>query len=68
MHRDGLYLVPLGGTGEIGMNLNVYVHHGRLLVVDCGVLFERKPDGESSVLYPDISFLPLGETRSRRWC
>jgi ribonuclease J len=52
-----LYLVPLGGTGEIGMNLNVYLHQGRALIVDCGVMFERRPDGDSAALYPDIRFL-----------
>lgn len=31
--------MPLGGTGEIGMNLNLYGHAGRWLMVDCGVTF-----------------------------
>jgi ribonuclease J len=32
--------LPLGGTGEIGMNMNLYGHHGKWLMVDCGVTFD----------------------------
>ena len=35
--------MPLGGTGEIGMNLNLYGHDGAWLMVDCGITFEREP-------------------------
>lgn len=38
------WFIPLGGTGEIGMNLNLYGHDGQWLVVDCGITFEDKPD------------------------
>src|SRR3546814_19453162 len=34
-----LYFVPLGGTGEIGMNLKLYGHAGAWLMVDLGILF-----------------------------
>jgi ribonuclease J len=38
--RDGeLYFVPLGGVGEIGMNLALYGYGDRWLMVDCGVSF-----------------------------
>lgn len=57
MDPDALHLVPLGGTGEIGMNLNVYHHAGRYLVVDCGVMFGRSGVHEQFALYPDVSFL-----------
>ena len=36
---DDLYFLPLGGTGEIGMNLNLYGHDGAWLMVDLGVTF-----------------------------
>lgn len=39
-HED-LWFVPLGGTGEIGMNLNLYGHDGKWLMVDCGVSFNE---------------------------
>lgn len=39
--QDDLWFLPLGGTGEIGMNLNLYGHDGRWLMVDCGVTFPK---------------------------
>lgn len=36
---DELFFLPLGGTGEIGMNLNLYGHDGKWLIVDLGVTF-----------------------------
>ena len=39
--EDDLWFLPLGGTGEIGMNMNLYGHDGRWLMVDCGVTFPR---------------------------
>jgi ribonuclease J len=36
-----LWFLPLGGTGEIGMNLNLYGHDGQWLIVDCGVTFPK---------------------------
>lgn len=38
--RD-LWLLPLGGCGEIGINMNLYGHNGRWLMVDCGIGFDR---------------------------
>ena len=36
---DGLFFLPLGGSGEIGMNLNLYAYRGQWLILDCGVTF-----------------------------
>lgn len=36
---DGLYFLPLGGSGVIGMNLNLYYHKGKWLMVDLGCLY-----------------------------
>lgn len=52
-----LTFVPLGGSGEIGMNLNVYGHDGRWLVVDCGVGFESTAPGDTKVWLPDPAFV-----------
>jgi len=41
---DDLWFLPLGGCGEIGMNMNLYGHDGQWLMVDCGVTF-RDADG-----------------------
>ncbi len=52
-----MHLLPLGGTGEIGMNLNLYHHAGRWLMVDCGVMFEREGPHTQYVVMPDPSFI-----------
>ncbi len=54
--RD-LWFVPLGGTGEIGMNLNLYGHAGQWLMVDCGVTFARGDDPPPHVQMADPSFI-----------
>ncbi len=43
-HKD-FWFLPLGGCGEIGMNLNLYGHAGEWLMVDCGVTFEKPLQG-----------------------
>jgi ribonuclease J len=51
-----LWLLPLGGCGEIGINLNLYGHDGKWLMVDCGIGFER--GGSSTrVFTPDPAFI-----------
>ena len=37
--KDELFFLPLGGAGEIGMNMNLYGHAGKWLMVDVGVTF-----------------------------
>lgn len=39
--KEDFWFLPLGGTGEIGMNLNLYGHDGQWLMVDCGVSFDE---------------------------
>lgn len=36
-----MWFLPLGGTGEIGMNMNLYGHNGQWLMIDCGVTFDE---------------------------
>ncbi len=55
-----MVFLPLGGTGEIGMNLNLYGHNGRWLMVDCGITFEHKEgssSGRPSIQMPDLEFI-----------
>jgi ribonuclease J len=54
--RDGgLRVVALGGLGEIGRNMTVLEHGGRLLVVDCGVLFPEEHQPGVDVILPDFT-------------
>jgi ribonuclease J len=55
--RNGLRLVGLGGLGEIGRNMTVFEHRGRLLVVDCGVLFPEEDQPGIDLVLPDFSSL-----------
>ena len=52
-----LAFIPLGGTGEIGMNLNVYRCDGALLAVDCGLGFAGPDQPEADVMVPDAAWL-----------
>jgi ribonuclease J len=55
---DALYFLPLGGSGEIGMNLNLYGHDGKWLIVDCGVTFgEEEHQPGVDVIMADPAFI-----------
>ncbi len=53
--RGGLRITPLGGLGEIGRNMTVFEHAGRLLIVDCGVLFPEEHQPGVDVILPDFT-------------
>ena len=53
--RGGLRVIPLGGLGEIGRNMTVFEHDGRLLVVDCGVLFPEDHHPGVDLILPDFA-------------
>ncbi len=52
---EELLFLPLGGAGEIGMNLNLYGYGGKWLMVDLGVTFTQ--DLGLEVLMPDPAFI-----------
>jgi ribonuclease J len=54
---DELLFLPLGGAGEIGMNLNLYGHAGKWLMVDLGVTFGGDETPSIEVIMPDPSFI-----------
>ena len=54
---EGLRLVALGGLGEIGRNMTVFEFGGRLLVVDCGVLFPESDQPGVDLILPDFTSL-----------
>lgn len=49
-----LRVVPLGGLGEIGRNMTVFEIDGKLLVVDCGVLFPEEHQPGVDLILPDF--------------
>lgn len=56
-HKDELLFVPLGGSNEIGMNLNLYTIDGKWLMVDCGIGFAGDYLPGVEIVVPDISFI-----------
>ena len=56
-HHDDLLFVPLGGTNEIGMNLNLYHYQGKWLIVDLGIGFADDYLPGIEVVLPNIDFL-----------
>ena len=60
---DDLAFLPLGGTGEIGMNLNLYRSNGQYLAIDCGIGFGGPAHPEVEVMMPDPGY--IAERRDR---
>jgi ribonuclease J len=54
---SGLSFLPLGGTGEIGMNLNLYRFGDRWLAVDCGIGFGGSEHPEVDIMVADPGFI-----------
>ena len=54
---QGLRVITLGGLGEIGRNMTVFEYDGRLLVVDCGVLFPEPDQPGVDLILPDFGYL-----------
>ena len=52
-----LLFVPLGGAGEIGMNLNLYGLDGKWLMLDCGVSFADEWLPGVDLVMPDPAFI-----------
>ncbi|MDQ1617576.1 MAG: ribonuclease [Actinomycetota bacterium] len=53
----GLRVVALGGLGEVGRNMTVFEYAGRLLVVDCGVLFPEDFQPGIDLILPDFEYI-----------
>ena len=57
LKKDTLRVVPLGGLGEVGRNMTVYEINGKLLIVDCGVLFPEESQPGVDLILPDFSYI-----------
>ncbi|HEY7224324.1 MAG TPA: ribonuclease J, partial [Micromonosporaceae bacterium] len=53
----GLRVIPLGGLGAIGRNMTLFEYDGKLLIVDCGVLFPDVEQPGVDLILPDFSHL-----------
>jgi len=55
--QDELLFLPLGGAGEIGMNLNLYGLGGKWLMVDLGITFPDQGQPGADLILPDPTFI-----------
>ncbi len=55
--NDNLLFVPLGGSNEIGMNVNLYCYKGKWIMIDCGSGFADEYLPGVDMIAPDLSFI-----------
>jgi len=55
LHADAVRILPLGGLGEIGLNMMVIEAAGALLIIDCGLMFPESYMLGIDLVIPDIS-------------
>jgi ribonuclease J len=55
--KNELLFVALGGSGEIGMNVNLYGTRGKWVMVDCGVTFADSAYPGIDLILPDLQFI-----------
>jgi len=60
---DDLYFLPLGGSDEIGMNVNLYGYAGQWLMIDLGITFADDSTPGLDIILPDIE--PIARHRDR---
>ncbi|QDW63044.1 ribonuclease J [Oerskovia sp. KBS0722] len=57
LQAGALRIVALGGLGEVGRNMAVLEYEGRLLVIDCGVLFPEDNQPGVDLILPDFDYI-----------
>ncbi|MEC7245697.1 MAG: ribonuclease J [Pseudomonadota bacterium] len=57
IQKNDLIFLPLGGSGEIGMNANLYHYQGRWLMIDLGISFPDDTMPGVDVVLPDLRFI-----------
>ncbi len=57
LDSDTLRVVALGGLGEIGRNMAVLEYRGKLLIIDCGVLFPEDNQPGVDLILPDFDYI-----------
>ena len=55
--KDDLLFAPLGGSGEIGMNVNLYHFRDSWIMVDLGISFPDESTPGVDLILPDLKFI-----------
>lgn len=55
LEAGSLRVIPIGGLGEVGRNMTSYEIDGKILIVDCGVLFPEEHQPGVDLILPDFS-------------
>ncbi len=55
--KEDLIFLPLGGSNEIGMNVNLYHYNGKWIIIDLGAGFAGDDFPGADMLAPDLSFV-----------
>ena len=55
--KDDLLFAPLGGSGQIGMNVNLYHYQDSWIMVDLGISFPDESTPGVDVILPDLKFI-----------
>ncbi len=60
-----LRILPLGGLGEIGMNMMAFEYGDDIIVVDCGVMFPGEDTPGVDLIIPDTTYLEDNKSKVR---
>lgn len=55
--NTGLKIIPLGGLGEIGLNMMIFEYGSDIIIVDCGLMFPEPYMLGIDLVVPDITYL-----------
>jgi len=55
--QKAVEIIPLGGLGEIGLNMTLFRCGGQILIVDCGLMFPEEEHLGVDLVIPDFSYL-----------
>ena len=55
LKKGTLRVIPIGGLGEVGRNMTSFEIDGKILIVDCGVLFPEEHQPGVDLILPDFT-------------